>query len=138
MSGFKPNDNTSYKKLSPKRQGLLQLMWDLERTQPEMAGLVYFPGLDSLTLNKYGLTAWDTSTITWAEKAGLISLEQGGTFGRLTDDGRLALIHSKAALEADLIRALLKEHAVVGKSLLSESLVAAHEDVEAILERLRG
>lgn len=77
------------KKPSKKRLSLLRLMKDysFEHTQ----GWVYFPGLMSLQLEKYGLTLWNTNVIAHTEKAGLIERKKHGTFGRLTETGKQLL-----------------------------------------------
>lgn len=78
------------RKLSPKRRGLLQLMLDLETQRPELP--VYFPGLSTLQLERYGLSGWDLATVTWSAKAGLIELDPVHSgFGKLTDAGRKAI-----------------------------------------------
>lgn len=74
------------KKLSPKQKGLLQLILDSPHEW------VYFPGFDSLELEKYGLNLWDKLTITCAEKRGLIKTKKDGFFGKLTDLGKQALM----------------------------------------------
>lgn len=70
----------------PKRLGLLALMRDHEKDH-DGSVVFYPPGAKDSTLHRYGLTVWDTLTITMAERAGLIE-QKGRGFYRLTDEGR--------------------------------------------------
>lgn len=69
-------------KPSNKRLGLLKLLIDRN-------GKAYLPVFTSLELEKYGLTLWDLSVVTWAEKAGLIEYEKSHTraFIEITEAG---------------------------------------------------
>jgi len=87
------------RKPSQKRLGLLRLIRDVG-----IDGLVYLPVQDSLTLEKYGLTRWDTLTVTMAARAGLIHRYNDnehvctpdvGGFVRLTEKGEALLAESE-------------------------------------------
>jgi hypothetical protein len=49
---------------------------------------VYLPGQTSLSLKKYGLSFWDLSVVTFAEKAGLVHTKGDKVWAKLTDEGR--------------------------------------------------
>jgi len=88
------------KKISAKRAGLLQLMIDktAERAKSGMQNdLICFSSYNGLELEKYGLTCWDTATITWAEKAGHIELHRHGMY-RITEAGKKALEEYRASI----------------------------------------
>jgi len=79
-------------KVSAKRQGALRLI--AQHAQPD-GDWVYLPGFSPITLERFGLTVYDTPTFTWAGKAGLIEYDpthgDGKCFCRLTDQGRALL-----------------------------------------------
>jgi len=70
-------------KPSKKRLGLLKLLIDRN-------GKAYLPAFTSLELEKYGLTLFDLSVVTWAEKACLIKYEKTYTraFIKITEAGK--------------------------------------------------
>ena len=70
------------RKPGPRRHGLLALIAD----QTDDGGYFCPSVYSNSRLHPYGLTVWDTLSITMAEKAGLIE-QQKESFYRLTDAG---------------------------------------------------